>query len=120
MARERMPGDPGRKPSSEVRETERAVLSGSTSIMLTGLAAVVLVILSFIGVLRFSFAALATISIGLGLLLQGVALTGRHEEIRDRFAATGDPEAAEAVGAGMTSERVSGVVGSVRVSESWL
>lgn len=111
MAREDIPGGHGRPPHSEVMRTEKAVASGSTAIMLSGIAAVVLVILSFIGVLRTPLAAIATIAIGLGLLLQGLALTRRQDEIRQQLAATGDTKAAGAVDTGMTAEFIAGIIG---------
>jgi hypothetical protein len=49
---------------------------------LAGLGAVVLAILGLIGLLPFTLAAIATIVIGAGLLLQGSAVAGRFNELR--------------------------------------
>ncbi len=111
MARENMPGDPGRPAFSEVRRTEKAVAGGSTGIALAGLVAVVLIIMSFIGVLRTPMAAVATIAIGVGLMLQGLALTRRHDQIREELAAAGNTKAASGIGSGMTAEFIAGIVG---------
>lgn len=113
MARERMPEGPGRPPFSEVKKTEEVVAGSSTLIMLAGIASIVLVILAFIGVLRFSFAAIATIVIGAGLLAQGLSLSRRSNQIRAELAAAGNAKAAEGIGSGAMIEIVAGIIGIV-------
>ena len=111
MARNDVPGGPGRPILSDVRRTEKAVASGSTTVALAGLAAVVLVILAFIGVLRMPFASIATIAIGFGLFVQGLAITRRHDQIREELAAAGQSASARGVGTGMTVELFAGLIG---------
>jgi hypothetical protein len=82
-----MPEGPGRPPFSEVRRTEKVISGGSSIATLAGLVSIVLVILSFIGVLRFAMAAVATIVIGAGLFFQGLAITRRHNQIREELGA---------------------------------
>lgn len=113
MAREQMPEGPGRPPFSEVKRTEEVVAGSSTLVSLAGIAAIVLVILAFIGVLRFSLAAVATIVIGAGLLAQGLALSKRHKQIRAELAAAGNVKAADGIGSGATVEIIAGIIGVV-------
>lgn len=113
MAREQMPEGPGRPPFSEVKKTEEVVAGSSSLVSLAGIAAIVLVILSFIGILRFSLAAVATIVIGAGLLAQGLALAKRHKEIRSELAAAGNTKAADSIGSGSTVEIIAGIIGVV-------
>jgi hypothetical protein len=108
-----MPEGPGRPPFSEVKKTEEVVAGSSTLVSLAGIAAIVLVILSYIGVLRFAMAAVATIVIGGGLLAQGLALSRRHKEIRSELAAAGNAKAADGIGSGATVEIVAGIIGVV-------
>jgi hypothetical protein len=111
MARNDVPGGPGRPIISEVKRTEKVVASGSTTVALAGLVAMVLVILSFIGILRMPFAAIATIAIGFGLFVQGLAITRRHVQIREELAAAGQSASARGVGTGMTVELFAGLIG---------
>jgi hypothetical protein len=113
MAREQMPEGPGRPPFSASKQTEKAVAGGSSLVMLAGLASIVLVILSFIGVLRIPLAAVATIVIGAGLFFQGLAITRRHDQIREELAAAGNTKAAQGIGSGMTVELIAGIIGIV-------
>jgi hypothetical protein len=106
-----MPEGQGRPPFSDVKKTEEVVAGSSTLITLAGLAAIVLVILSFIGVLRFPLAAVATIVLGGGLLFQGLALSKRHNQIREELAAAGDTKASDGLGAGVTVAIISGIIG---------
>jgi len=61
---------------------EGVTVGGSTAESLAGLGAVVLAILGLIGLLPFMMAAIATIAIGAGLLLRGVAISARFHELR--------------------------------------
>lgn len=113
MAREHMPEGQGRPPFSEIRKTEEVVSGSSTWVTLAGLASIVLVILSFIGVLRNPMAAAATIVLGAGLLFQGIALSRRRDQLRAELNAAGDTKAADSVGTGMTVEIIAGIIGIV-------
>lgn len=111
MANENVPGGPGRPIISGVRQTEKVVAGGSDTAALAGLVAIVLVILSFIGILRTPFAAISAIAIGFGLFVQGLAITRRHDQIRDELAASGQTATARGLGTGMTVELIAGLFG---------
>lgn len=113
MAREHMPEGQGRPPFSEMRKTEEVVSGSSTWVTVAGLATILLVILSFIGVLRYPMAAVATIVLGAGLLFQGLALSKRRDQLRAELSAAGDTKAADSVGTGMTVEIIAGIIGIV-------
>jgi len=77
------PHRPHRSEHHEKAETaSRVAVGGSTAEALAGLGAVVLAILALIGVLPVTLTAIATIAIGAGLFLRGMAIVSRLNEVR--------------------------------------
>lgn len=80
---EMTPHRPHRSEHHEKAETAgRVAVGGSTAEALAGLGAVVLAILALIGVLPVTLTAIATIAIGAGLFLRGMAIVSRLNEVR--------------------------------------
>lgn len=87
---EMTPQGPGRpEQHGRTHAAETAVVGGSTAESLAGLGAVVLAILGLIGLLPFALAAIATIAVGAGLLIQGSAISARFNDLRRDARATG-------------------------------
>lgn len=72
----------GSEERHRARSAGRVAVGGSTAESLAGLGAVVLAILALIGVLPVTLTSIATIAIGAGLFLRGLAIVSHLNEIR--------------------------------------
>jgi len=95
----------------EREATMSIVAGGSFAEAIGGIAAVVLAILGLVGVMPEDMAAIATLAVGVALLLQGIAVATRFSNL---FSHTGKrlADAAE-LGGGMGAEFLGGVAGGI-------
>jgi hypothetical protein len=101
-------GGPSRPEHGRAYAAEKAAVGGSTAESLAGLGAVVLAILGLIGLLPFALAAIATIAVGAGLLIQGSAISARFDDLRREARATGTTQV-QGYRGGLTIEVLGGI-----------
>lgn len=107
---EMTPHRPHRSEHHEKADTAQQVaVGGSTAEAIAGLGAVVLAILALIGLLPVMLTAIATIAIGAGLFLRGMAITSRLNELRHESYAERPLVARRGRGAGVTIEMLGGL-----------
>jgi hypothetical protein len=92
-----------------VQTTEQVTAGGSTAEALAGLGAVVLAILALIGLLPVTLTAIATIAIGAGLFLRGMAISSRLNDLRRDTYAAGHREHVRPSRANLTIEMLGGL-----------
>ncbi|HKU42594.1 MAG TPA: hypothetical protein VJR89_30760, partial [Polyangiales bacterium] len=97
-------------PATLQKRAVQAVGVGSGVESLAGIGAVTLAILGLAGVLPFVFAAIATIVVGGGLLLEGIAIAGSYAA-QARESADYDVRDESIVGGGMTVQTLGGAAG---------
>lgn len=95
----------------QVRRSARAVAAGSVSEMIAGIAAIVLAIIGLAGMIPGMLLAIATIVLGVSLLLSGGSIAARYRTIESEVAES-ELETME-IGTGVTTEFAGGLAGIV-------
>ena len=95
----------------EVKKSARYVSAGSAVEAVAGIGTVTLAILALAHLLPLAFAAIGTIAVGAGLLVEGAAIAGRFDELLTET--QGANLAHRSLGRGMAAESVGGVAGVV-------
>lgn len=95
----------------DVRTSARYLSAGSVVEAVAGTGTVALAILALTGALPMALAAIGTIAVGAGLLVEGAAIAGRFDELLKETETA--HLAHRALGSGMAAESVGGVAGIV-------
>lgn len=99
------------RPTRELETSLEVVTGGSTGEAIGGAAAVVLAILGLAGVIPIYTLTVAALAVGVGLLIEGGALTSRYSQLLSRVS-SGRLASAE-LGGGMSAELIGGIGGGV-------
>jgi hypothetical protein len=84
---------------------------GSGAEALAGIGAIALAILGLAGILPFTFAAIAALAIGAGLLLKGIAIAGSFAEAVRRHLLPADPAAQMMLSGDLSAQALGGAAG---------